>query len=138
MIHSFEEDLIMSAPLPLALRTRFQMYIEEGLSGRAAASRLRLSPATGARWALSIRGKGHVKPAPQGRPKGQGKLAPYRPFFEELVAQDPDITLYELRDALADAEGVRVHHSSIANLLAGLGFTYKKSHWWPLSAVVPR
>lgn len=27
-------------------------------------------------------------------------------FLEELIAQDPDVTLYELRDALADAEGV--------------------------------
>jgi hypothetical protein len=33
----------MSAPLPNALRTRFQRYIEEGLSGRAAAMRLKVS-----------------------------------------------------------------------------------------------
>ena len=39
----------MSAPLPDALRARFQQLIEEGLSGRAAALRLKLSPATGAR-----------------------------------------------------------------------------------------
>ncbi|HIF78918.1 MAG TPA: transposase, partial [Sulfitobacter sp.] len=31
----------MSAPLPAALRKRFQRYIEEGLSGRAAALRLK-------------------------------------------------------------------------------------------------
>ena len=43
----------MSAPLPLALRARFQRYIEEGLSGRAAALRLKVAaerlhqPATG-------------------------------------------------------------------------------------------
>jgi hypothetical protein len=36
----------MSAPLPNALRARFQQYIEDVLSGRAAALRLRLSPAT--------------------------------------------------------------------------------------------
>lgn len=33
----------MSAPLPNALRERFQRLIEEELSGRAAALRLRLS-----------------------------------------------------------------------------------------------
>jgi transposase len=55
-----------------------------------------------------------------------------------LIAQDPDITLFELRDALADAEGVMVHHSSIANLLSRLGFTYKKSRWWRPSAAAPR
>ena len=37
----------------------------------------------------------------------------------------------ELRDALAMAEGVEVHHSSIAALLSRLGFTYKKNRWWP-------
>ena len=128
----------MSAPLPLALRTRFQKLIEEGLSGRAAALRLKLSAATGARWARLVRRKGNADPAPQGRPPGQGKLAPHQAFFEELIAQDPDITLFELRDALAEAEGVTVHHSSIANLLSRLGFTYKKSRWWPLNAAAPR
>ena len=116
----------MSAPLPDALRKRFQKYVEEGLSGRAAALRLKLSSATGARWARQVRTKGHAEPAPQGPPRGKGKLAPHRAFLEELVAQDPDITLFELRDALADAEGVQVHHSSIANLLSRRGFTYKK------------
>ncbi len=43
----------MSAPLPDALRARFQGYIEEGLSGRAAALRLKLSPAASAPWHAS-------------------------------------------------------------------------------------
>ena len=127
----------MSAPLPSALRERFQRLIEEGLSGRAAALRLKLSPATGARWKRSIDLNGDAEPLRQGRPRGQGKLSPYRTFFEELVAQDPDITLFELRDALAEAEGLQVHHSSIANLLSRLGFTYKKSRWWPPSVAAP-
>ena len=46
----------------------------------------------------------------------------------------PRIPGQMLRDALADAEGVHVHHSSIANLLSRLGFSYKKSRWWPPSA----
>ncbi|MFW8637586.1 IS630 family transposase [Cribrihabitans pelagius] len=117
----------MSAPLPWALRARFQEYIEEGLSGRSAALRLKLSPATGARRAREIRTRGHADPAPQGRPRGGGKLAPYRAFFEELVVQDPDITLFELRDALLGAGGVEVRHSSIAALPPRLGFTLKKS-----------
>ena len=128
----------MSAPLPLALRLRFRRCIEEGLSGRAAALRLKLSPATGARWAHQVRIKGHAEAAPQGPPRGRGKLAPHQAFLEELIAQDPDITLFELRDALAEATGVRVHHSSIANLLSRLGFTCKKSHWSRPNAAAPR
>ena len=134
MIPFDQGGFVMSAPLPSALRVRFQRLIEQGFSGRAAASRLQLSAATGSRWLRAIRTRGHAEPLPQGRPKGRGKLAPYRAFFEELVAQDPDITLFELRDALAEAEGVRVHHSSIANLLSRLGFSYKKNRWWPPSA----
>ena len=128
----------MSPSVPLAVRERCQTCREEGLSGRVAAVLLKLSPATGARWARQVRSKGHADPARQGPPRGKGELAPHQAFLEELVAQDPDITLFELRDALAEAEGVQVHHSSIANLLSRLGFTYKKSRWSPPNAVAPR
>ena len=97
----------MPAPLPLppSLRDRFKQYIEEGLSARAAALRLRISPATGVRWAQRIRRGGEASVSVMGRPVGRGKLAPYADFFHELIAQDPDITLFELRDASADAHG---------------------------------
>ena len=115
----------MSAPLPDALRARFQRYVEEGLSGRAAALRLKLSASTGARWARQFRQTGRIDPAPQGRPIGTGKLAPHEAFLRELLAQDPDITLYQMRDALADAAGLHVQHSAIGHLLQRLGYTYK-------------
>lgn len=116
----------MSAPLPMALRNRFQELIEEGLSCSAAALRLKLSRATGWRWGQLIKKQGHAEPAQQGRPPGEGKLAPYVAFFDELLTQDPDITLSELRDALRDAEGVIVHPASIANVLSRQGYTFKK------------
>ncbi len=128
----------MSAPLPDALRARFQRYIEEGLSGRAAALRLKLSPATGARWALAIRRTGRALPAPQGRPRGKGKLDPHRALFTELIAQDGDITMPELASALTDATGVQAHPNAIGKFLCKLGFTYKKRHWSPPSDAAPR
>ena len=124
----------MPAPLPKELRDRFARLITEGLSGREAARRLQVSAATGARWRRRIHISGAAGVAPMGRPPGSGKLAAYVGFFRELVTHDPDITLFELRDALADAEGVSVHHSAIAGLLKRLGFTHKKSRWWPPSA----
>lgn len=127
----------MSAPLPMALRARFQQYIEEGLSARAAASRLKLSAATGVRWAQSIRLRGDAKPARQGRPKGHGKLAQHRAFLEELIAQDGYISLLELAAALLAATGVRAHPSSIGRFLRKLGFTYKKRQWSRPNASVP-
>ncbi len=119
----------MSAALPKELRDRFARLIAEGLSGREASRRLQVSAATGARWKRQIQTSGAATVAAMGRPPGSGKLAPHVEFFRELVAQDRDITLFELRDALAEAEGVQVHHSSIANLLSRLGFTYKNV--WP-------
>ena len=48
-------------------------------------------------------------------------------FFEELVTQDPDMTLFELRDALAMAEGLEAHHSSIAAALLQKSFSRRAS-----------
>jgi len=124
----------MSAALPMALRARFQEYIEEGLSGRAAAARLKLSAATGVRWLRKIREQGNVAPASQGRPRGHGKLAPHRAFLEELIGQDDDMTLPELASALEAATAVIAHPASIGRFLRKLGYTYKKSHWWPPNA----
>ena len=123
----------MPAPLSLDLRHRFQLCVEEGLSGREAARRLHISAATGARLASKVRRGESLVPAKCGRPPGTGKLGTFRTFLVELVTQDPDITLFELRDALAEAEGVRVHHSAIARALARLGFSYKKSRWSRMS-----
>jgi transposase len=119
----------MSAALPSALRARFQKYIEEGLSGRAAATRLKVSAATGVRWQRKLRDTGSVAPDIQGRPLGCGKLAAHRAFLEELVVQDGDITLPELAGALEAATGVVAHSASIGRFLRKLGYTYKKSHW---------
>ena len=119
----------MSAPLPDALRARFQRLIEEGLSGRAAALRLKLSPATGAIWSLAIRRTGQARAAPQGRPRGQGKLDPHHSFLIELIEQDSDMSMPELAGALADATGVHAHADAIGRFLRKLGFTYKKRRW---------
>ena len=56
----------MSSALSSELRTRFREYIEEGLSGRAAAARLKLSAATGARWQRKWRETGAIAPEVQG------------------------------------------------------------------------
>jgi transposase len=70
----------MWSPFPSALRARFLKDIEEGLSGRAAALRLKLSAATGARWAHQFRVKCHAEPAPQGPQFGRRKLARNQAF----------------------------------------------------------
>ncbi|MEP3334030.1 IS630 family transposase [Sedimentitalea sp.] len=117
----------MSSALSSELRARFREYLEEGLSGRAAAARLKLSAATGVRWQRKWRETGTNAQDVQGRPPGHGKLAAHQGLLEELVAQDGDITLPELAGALASATGVVAHSASIGRFLRKLGYTYKKS-----------
>ncbi len=100
------------------------------MSGREAARRLLISPASGSRLARKVREGQSLIPVRTGRPKGGGKLEPYLSFLRELVNQDGDITLMELCDALFMAEGVRVHHTSVSKALRRLGYTYKKNRWW--------
>ncbi|WP_310619020.1 IS630 family transposase [Flexibacterium corallicola] len=117
----------MGRPLSLDLRLRFKRLILSGMSGREAARRLLISPASGSRLARKVREGQSLIPVRTGRPKGGGKLEPYLSFLRELVNQDGDITLMELCDALFMAEGVRVHHTSVSKALRRLGYTYKKS-----------
>ena len=71
--------------MPEALRARFLNLVEEGLGGRAAALRLKPSPATGARWGLAIWRTGQARAAPQGNSRGKGKLGHHRAFLIELI-----------------------------------------------------
>lgn len=116
----------MSAPLPGVLRARFQQLFEEGLSGRAAALRLKLSPATRARWGPAIRRTVQAREAPQGRPRGKGKLDPHHSFLIERIDQDGDITMPEPAGALVDATGVQVHLDAIGRFLRKLHYKYKR------------
>ena len=70
VIQPVQEDHAMPAPLSLDIRRRFQCCIEHGLAGRAAARRLMILPATGARLAGRIRSGQPRMPAKCGRPAG--------------------------------------------------------------------
>lgn len=94
-----------------------------------------LPPATGARLAGKVRRGESLVPAKCGRPVGWGVMGAHKAFLIELVEQDPDITLTELRDALAEAGGVEVHYSTISYALRRFGFTYKKRRWQRMSDV---
>jgi len=89
----------MPAPLPKEVRSRFARLIVEGVTGRRG---------------RKIRRNGAATVAPMGRPSGPGKRAPHGGIFRASAMQGPDITLFDLRDALAAVEGVTVRRSTIA------------------------
>ena len=87
----------MANVLSMDLRVRFKTLMEDGLCAAAAGKTLLLSRATAARWGKKVRDGEPLEPLPSGPRKGSGKLEPFHPFFVELIAQDPDITLVELQ-----------------------------------------
>lgn len=128
----------MCNTLSMDLRERFARLMAGGKSAAAAGRTLLVSPATAARWGKKVREGECLEPKRRGRNTGWGKLAPHMDFFAELIEQDPDITLVELRDALAAAEGVAAHISSIGAALAKQGYRYKKRGLSPQSVTNPR
>ncbi len=127
----------MTKTLSKDIRSRFRHYIEEGWTARATGRALKISPASAVRFRQAIlQGKG-LDAKPRGGHLGGGKLSGFIDFLIELVSQDPDITLYELRDALEAAHGVRVHHSSVDRALRRAGYTFKKRASLQMSATRP-
>lgn len=105
----------MPKSLSSDIRDHFRLLFDDGLSGREAARRLLISAATASRLAR--------------RPKRGASLqpAPWHDFLIELVTQDPDITLAELRAALQHAHGVRASISGVDQALRRLDYTFNKS-----------
>ena len=106
----------------------FQKSDGRGLRAAAAAAgkMLLLSPATAARWGKKVRDGDPLEPLPSVPRKGSGKPESFVSFFVELIGQDPDITLVELRAALLAAHDMRCSTSGIDALLRRHGYTYKK------------
>ena len=91
----------------------------------AAGKMLLLSPATAARWGKQVRDGDPLEPLPSVPRKGSGKPESFVSFFVELIGQDPDITLVELRVALLATHDMRCSTSGIDALLRRHGYIYK-------------
>ena len=70
---------------------------------------------------------GLLEPARQGRPRGTGKLDPYREFLIGRVKEKPDITMPELVAELAARHGVEIDPASLSRFLCKVGLSYKKN-----------
>lgn len=112
--------------LSMDLRSRFGGLMDEGLCAAAAGARLKICRATAARWGKRYREEGTLAPRRIGAPKGGGKLEAQWSFFLELIEQDSDITLLELRDAFSAAYSISCTTSGIYDLLKRHRLTYKK------------
>lgn len=117
----------MGNPISNDLRLRMVRGIAAGKTRRAVAAQFEVAPSTAVRLQALYEATGSVEPARQGRPKGSGKLAPYREAIIEKVKARPDITMPDLASWLAGAHGVSVDPSNLSKLLCKAGFSYKKN-----------
>lgn len=118
----------MAAPYSNDLRDRVLAAYDRGMPTRQIADIFQVSPAWARRIKQCRRETGRVRPLPTGGRRGR-KID--RELLSSFVAQQPDITLKELREKL----GITCALSSIWQALDQLGLSFKKSRSTPPSRI---
>ena len=102
----------MPAPYSQDLRQRVIGFMALGGSARAAAARFDVSVSRGTRWAQRWRAEGHARPRAMGGDR-RCRLREHSAKVLQLVARQPDLTLQEIRSALAVSCGITVGLSTV-------------------------
>ena len=114
----------MPAPYSQDLRQRVIGFMALGGSAGAAATRFEVSISSAIRWAQRWRAEGHARPRAMGGDR-RSRLSEHGAKVLQLVAQEPDLTLREIRSALAASCGITVGLSTVHRFL-GAQKTLKK------------
>ena len=115
----------MGQPLSMDLRSRVIAAIEDGMSCRAAASRFGVAPSTAIRWHQQWREHGHFAPKAQGGDMRSHRVEDRRVDILALWEANQDITLEELRLALAEI-GVTTSVAGFHRFFKRHNMTWKK------------
>ena len=126
----------MGKPLSMDLRSRTLAAIDGGMSCRGAAARFGVAPSTAVRWRDQQRRTGSYAPKPQGGDTRSKVIEAHQAAVFALYEAQRDITLDELRHALAKG-GVVVAVSTLHRFFARRGFTRKKRLPMPSSKSAP-
>lgn len=118
---------IMGKSYSADLRSRIVDHIASGQSRRSASRHFGVSPSCAVKLAQRVATTGSVAPARQGRPPGDGKLAPHMAALMKWVDAEPDLTMPELSARLIAATGVRAHPASLSRALLKAGYSFKKN-----------
>jgi len=121
----------MPAPYSQDLRQRVIGFMALGGSARTAAVRFEVSASSASRWAQRWRAEGQARPRPMGGDR-RSRLGAHGAKVLQLVAQQPDLTLQEIRSALAASCGITVGLSTVHRFLRAHNVTLKKRPCtWP-------
>jgi transposase len=115
----------MSTPLSLDLRVRVLAAVASGLSHRQAGERFGVSAASVSRWRTLERQQGNARPKPMGGDQRSQHIEAYSGLILSLYEETPDITLQELRAALAEHR-VPVGYGGLWRFFCRRGITVKK------------
>ena len=115
----------MPAAYSQDLRERVIGFVALGGGTRAAATRFAVSLSSASRWARRWRAEGHTRPRAMGGDRRSG-LSEHRARVLQLVAQQLDLTLQEIRSALAASCGITVGVSTVHRFLCAHNVTLKK------------
>lgn len=126
----------MVKALSLDLRTRVLTAVAEGASHRAAAARFGVSAASVSRWRTLAREHGHARPGRVSGDRRSGRIEAQAPLIQELIDATADITIEELRRALAE-RGHAFGYGTIQRFFRRHAITRKKRRATPASKTVP-
>jgi transposase len=115
----------MSTPLSLDLRVRVLAAVASGLNHRQAGERFGVSAASVSRWRALQRERGDARPKPMGGDQRSQHIEAHGGLILSLYKATPDITLQELRAALAE-HGVSVGYGGLWRFFDRRGITVKK------------
>jgi len=92
----------MSKALSLDLRIRVLAVVANGLSHREAGERFGVSAASVSRWRALERAQGDARPKALGGDRRSGRVDGCKAPILSLLSETPDITIKEMRQALAE------------------------------------
>jgi transposase len=126
----------MSKALSVDLRERVVQAVPAGASCRSAAARFGVSASSAIRWCARLRETGSILPGALGGDRRSSRIEAHAALILQLVKGTPDITLGELRAALASS-GVTVGIATLWRFLDRHQLTLKKRRHTPPNRTVP-
>ena len=116
----------MGKPYSEDLRTRIVGAVEAGHSRRAAARMYDISASCAVKLVRRWRETGSVKPGKMGAPK-RSKLDPDSDWLADLVKEEPDITLEEIRARLREERDMAASIGAIWKFFNRRDISFKKN-----------
>ena len=126
----------MSKALSVDLRERVLAAIAAGMSGRQAAERFGVSAASASRWRMLARRQGDARPGPLGGDRRSGRIEGHAGTVMAVFNENPDITLEELRAALA-TKGLAFGYGTLWRFFKRRDYTLKKRPRTPRNRIAP-